>query len=130
MKITKINVSVYKTNCYILSIGNDSLVIDPGDDFPKIEKAIGNKNVLGAIVTHSHPDHNGAVNHFENIYDYNNLKDIENGEMVDVKDYLKDEKVDYSNGVTKIGNKISSSVSDIMTNGISGIFDALKGLFW
>ncbi len=75
MKITKINVSVYKTNCYILSIGNDSLVIDPGDDFPKIEKAIGNKNVLGAIVTHSHPDHNGAVNHFENIYDYNNLKE-------------------------------------------------------
>lgn len=57
-------------------------------------------------------------------------KDVENGEMVDVKDYLKDEKVDYSNGVTKIGNKISSSVSDIMTNGISGIFDALKGLFW
>lgn len=75
MKINKVNVSEYKTNCYILSIGNDVLVIDPGDDFPKIEELIKNKNVLGAIVTHSHPDHNGATSYFENVYDYNNLKE-------------------------------------------------------
>lgn len=75
MKINKINVSDYNTNCYILSIGNDALVIDPGDDFPKIEKAIGSKNILGAVVTHSHPDHIGAANYFKNVYDYNNLKE-------------------------------------------------------
>ncbi len=57
-------------------------------------------------------------------------RDVNNGQMVDVKDYLSTEQKDYSNGVTKIGNKISSSVSDFMTKGISGIFDALKGLFW
>ena len=47
-----------------------------------------------------------------------------------VKDYLKEEKVDYSNGVTKVGNKISNGISDFMTKGLSGIFDVLKGWFW
>ncbi len=57
-------------------------------------------------------------------------EDLQKGEMVDLKEYLVEEKEDYSNGVTKMGNKLSKSVSDIMTKGISGIFDALKGLFW
>lgn len=57
-------------------------------------------------------------------------EDVANGEVVDVEDYLKRESVDYSNGVTKIGNKISSGISEVMTNGLSGLFNALKGLFW
>ena len=56
--------------------------------------------------------------------------DVENGEVVDIHDYLKSEDVDYSNGVTKFGNKITSGISDVMTKGLSGLFDALKGLFW
>ena len=56
--------------------------------------------------------------------------DVENGEVVDIHDYLKSEDVDYSNGVTKFGNKISNGISDVMTKGLSGLFDALKGLFW
>lgn len=56
--------------------------------------------------------------------------DLEQGQIVDVKDYLKEDKVDYSNGVTKVGNKISSGISDFMTKGLSGIFDVLKGWFW
>ena len=73
MTISKVVVSMYKTNCYIISIGNDCLVIDPGDDYPKIKTATDNKNVLGAVVTHSHIDHDGAINNFENVYNYNNL---------------------------------------------------------
>lgn len=75
MKIKKVLVSEYKTNCYILSIGNKALVIDPGGDFDKIEKNLTNKEVLGAIVTHSHIDHIGEISHFKNVYDYNNLKE-------------------------------------------------------
>lgn len=56
--------------------------------------------------------------------------DVENGEAVDINDYLKSENVDYSNGVTKFGNKITNGISDVMTKGLSGLFDALKGLFW
>lgn len=56
--------------------------------------------------------------------------DVKNGQVVDLSNYLKEEKKDYSSGVTKIGNKISNSVSEVMTKGISGLFNALKGLFW
>lgn len=57
-------------------------------------------------------------------------EDVQNGKVIDVKDYLKEENVDYSNGITKLGNKVSNSISDVMTNGLTGLFDALKGLFW
>ncbi len=63
-----------------------------------------------------------AMEKFEN--------DVAKGEMVDLKDYLKEEKVDYSNSVTKIGNKASKCIENIMTEGLSGLFEALKGLFW
>lgn len=56
--------------------------------------------------------------------------DVEQGKVVDVEDYLKSDSVDYSNGVTKLGNKISNGISNVMTKGLSGLFDALKGLFW
>jgi len=78
MDIHKVIVSNYKTNCYILSIGNECIVIDPGDEYEKIEKHIEGKNVLGAIITHSHIDHIGASDRFENIYDYNNLTEGKN----------------------------------------------------
>lgn len=57
-------------------------------------------------------------------------EDVEKGEIVDIKDYLEDDNKDYSNSITKVGNKISEKISDIMTNGLSGLVDALKGLFW
>ena len=57
-------------------------------------------------------------------------EDIKNGEVVDVKDYLKEERVDYSNTVTKVGNKITNNLSGFMTKGLSGLFKSLKGLFW
>lgn len=57
-------------------------------------------------------------------------EDVANGEVVDINDYLKSESVDYSNGVTKFGQKISTGISEVMTKGLSGLIDALKGLFW
>ena len=56
--------------------------------------------------------------------------DLQSGKVVDIKDYLKEEKIDYSNKVTKIGNRVSKSLSDFMTKGLKGAFNALKGLFW
>ena len=75
MKIDKVIVGYLKENCYVLSIENNCLVIDPGDEYEKIKKVIGNKRVVGTIITHHHFDHVGALNHFNNIYDYHNLKE-------------------------------------------------------
>lgn len=75
MNLEVVKVGLLETNCYILSIDNNVIVIDPGDEYDKIKKVIKNKNVIGVIVTHNHFDHIGALNYFDNIYDYNNLKE-------------------------------------------------------
>ena len=80
MKIDKIVVGKLRCNCYILSINNDVLVIDPGSESNKIIKAIGNRNVIGIIITHNHFDHVGAVydlvkKYHVTVYDNNNLSE-------------------------------------------------------
>ncbi len=77
MKIEKIEVGYLNTNCYIVSIDNQVLVIDPGDEYKKIEKLINNREVVGVIVTHYHHDHIGALKNFEAslIFDKHNLQE-------------------------------------------------------
>ena len=80
MKIEMIKVGKLRCNCYILSINNNVLVIDPGDEVDKICELIGERNVLGIIITHHHPDHDGGVADLVNkyhcqVYDRNNLNE-------------------------------------------------------
>ena len=75
MKVDRVIVGDLLTNCYILSIDNNCIVIDPGDEYNKIREKIGNKKIKGVIVTHNHFDHVGALSYFNNIYDYSNLKE-------------------------------------------------------
>jgi len=80
MKIEMIKVGRLRCNCYILSIGNNVLVIDPGDEGNKITKLIGDRNVCGIVITHHHPDHDGAVaelleKYNSTVYDRYNLSE-------------------------------------------------------
>ena len=75
MEIQKVIVGKLDTNCYILSNDNECIVIDPGDDYDRIKKYFGSKKVIGAIVTHNHFDHVGALKYFDSVYDYKNLKE-------------------------------------------------------
>lgn len=79
MKIDKVVVGYLEENCYILGIGNNVLVVDPGDDFAAINKVINGRKVLGILITHNHFDHVGALSSFEgiNIYKYDNLEEKE-----------------------------------------------------
>lgn len=67
MNIKTLVVGKLATNCYILSKGNESLIIDPGDEAEKIISNINNK-VVGIIVTHFHDDHIGALKQLERYY--------------------------------------------------------------
>ena len=40
MNIKKIVVGLYEENCYFLTINNDLLIVDPGDEFNKIDNII------------------------------------------------------------------------------------------
>lgn len=83
MKIEIIKVGNLECNCYLLDIDGKILVIDPGDDADEIIKVIGNREVVGIIITHYHFDHIGAldeiVNKFDvNVYDRNNMNEGNN----------------------------------------------------
>jgi len=49
----------WKVNTYLIQSGNDAWLIDPSDDYPKLESALllGGANILGIICTHGHFDH-------------------------------------------------------------------------
>ena len=57
-------------------------------------------------------------------------EDVLNGEEVDIKSYLDNDMVDYSNSFTDAGDKITASLENILTEGFSGIWDAIKVLFF
>ena len=61
MKIETLQVGDLDTNCYILDINNKVVIIDPGDDFDRIKKQIGNREVVGVLITHFHFDHIGDL---------------------------------------------------------------------
>ncbi len=78
MKIDRVVVGGLQENCYIISIDDKCLVIDPGDEANKIIGKIGDDIPVGIIVTHRHFDHVGAVTDLVNkyhikIYDKHNL---------------------------------------------------------
>ena len=69
MKIEVISVGKLRCNCYLLEIDGKVLVIDPGDDYDKIIDKIGNRELVGIIITHYHFDHIGALDSFVKNYD-------------------------------------------------------------
>lgn len=78
MTLDIVRVGYLKTNCYLLKKDNKVLVIDPGDEYEKIQNKIGDEEeVIGVIITHNHPDHVGALEYFKGdlIYDYFNLEE-------------------------------------------------------
>lgn len=64
MEINKVVTGYLDENCYIISKDNNCLIVDPGDDYPDILKAVGDKKVLAVLITHSHFDHIGALRNF------------------------------------------------------------------
>ena len=67
MKIKCLVVWELMANCYLLEKDGRVLIIDPGDEFKKIEKAILGE-VEEILVTHSHQDHIGALKELEAKY--------------------------------------------------------------
>jgi glyoxylase-like metal-dependent hydrolase (beta-lactamase superfamily II) len=60
LKVKKIVTGNLEENCYIIESEKDCMIIDPGDDFPEIDKEI-KKTVVGVLITHRHQDHIGAL---------------------------------------------------------------------
>lgn len=88
MNIDCLKVGPLETNCYILSLNEKSILIDPGADFQLIKAKIKNE-LIGVLLTHSHFDHIGALDNLKDyynipVYSFFNIKD----EMINI-DELK-----------------------------------------
>ena len=82
MNIKVVVVGELQENCYVLTIDDECLIVDPGSEEDKIIATVGEKKVLGVLVTHHHFDHVGALKpilekYNTQLYDYNNLKEQE-----------------------------------------------------
>lgn len=80
MEIERIKTGYLEENCYILHIGKECLVIDPGDDFLEIDKIVSKYELKGILITHHHFDHIGALQPLKDkykieVYDRNNLSE-------------------------------------------------------
>ena len=83
MKIERVVVGDLEENCYVISIDNKCLVIDPGDEADKIIDLINDKEVLGILITHHHFDHVGALTELEKKYDivHSDFYNLEEGNV-------------------------------------------------
>ena len=92
MKIEKLVLGSYQTNCYVISHNGIAIVIDPGANGEIIGTLLQNNNLtLEAIyLTHGHFDHIGAVDYLYNltkckIYAHINDQNLMNGEPISTK---------------------------------------------
>ena len=84
MDVSRVVTGLLDENCYILKKDNTCLVVDPGDDYNKIKKEIGECKVLGILITHSHFDHIGALRNF---LTKKSIKIFKKSNLIENKDY-------------------------------------------
>ena len=57
MRVEKIVSNLFESNTFLLFEGDDCLIIDAGVDVKTITSFVGDKRVVGALLTHGHYDH-------------------------------------------------------------------------
>lgn len=57
MRIEKLTLTEYQSNCYLVESQGEALIIDPGEPNPKIVEGVTGMKVKYIVNTHAHPDH-------------------------------------------------------------------------
>lgn len=60
MQIQMFTVTPFFENCYVLSHGGETMVVDPGEAAPELKAAVNGQNVTMVFNTHCHCDHSGG----------------------------------------------------------------------
>ncbi len=137
-------VSKWKENSYLLKFKNQAWLIDPGDEFKKLDRNFNaaDLELNGIINTHGHFDHVGAVDNFKRKYGvpfFIHAKDKQilrqanlYKKLAGSSDFFDIPIIDSfieANSVFRIGNKtILTHYTPGHTNG-SVIFEIEKSLF-
>lgn len=57
-------------------------------------------------------------------------QDVKNNKIIDISNYKIEEEKNYSNSISKWGQKFTDSFGKVIIKGAGGLVDALKSLFW
>lgn len=69
VNITSETVGIWRENSYLIKYGGECWIVDPGDEFKKLDdKLVAGNKLNGIINTHGHFDHIGAVQLFKEKY--------------------------------------------------------------
>jgi phosphoribosyl 1,2-cyclic phosphodiesterase len=90
-----------KGNCYLLTVGDEVLVIEAGVNFTAIKKALNFdlSKVVGVLITHEHGDHSCAVKDFQK-FGKDIYCTVGTAEALKLKDY----KINFTNHWYAVGN--------------------------
>ena len=69
MKVETYVMGPLQTNTYLLSEGQDVILIDPAGKSEKLIELLGQRNLLAILLTHGHFDHTGGVNDIKKLTD-------------------------------------------------------------
>lgn len=67
MNIKTLPVGPLQANCYILTVGSNNIIIDPGSEADKIKTNIKGK-VSAILITHHHEDHVGVLREMKELF--------------------------------------------------------------
>ena len=69
MKIHKLVSDYYDANVFVLEKSGNCLIVDSGVNIELIKKVVGDKKVLGVLLTHGHYDHSRYCNEYAREFD-------------------------------------------------------------
>lgn len=55
-------------------------------------------------------------------------EDISNGKNIDINNYMVEDKTNYESKISKIGEKMSDEVEDIVVGGLNATFKFINGM--
>jgi hydroxyacylglutathione hydrolase len=61
MQFVRIKTGSFEENCWILHNGENTVIIDPGDNAERISDEVGDSKVIWILLTHTHYDHLQAL---------------------------------------------------------------------
>lgn len=97
MKIKRLILGPLEENCYIITIDNKTIIIDPGAESNKIISECKSKNIVGILITHHHFDHIGALKEIEKYFKIKETKQIKdiNYEIIKTPGHTSDSLTYY-----------------------------------
>lgn len=80
MEVKTIVVGALQENCYLIISDKEAIIIDPGEEFEKIQREYRDYKVMAILITHNHFDHVGALEQVKKdtnapFYDCSNLEE-------------------------------------------------------